>query len=716
MKKLLMRKHIIFFITGFIFQAIWSQNGRMIIPSEMSNDLISIMQEMGSKLTADNIYNPDKTSINDAVIQFNGGCTGEIISPKGLILTNHHCGYGAIQSHSTFEHNYVKDGFWSQSLEEELPNPGMYVTFVRKIEDVTTQVLAGVDNLTDEQVKKSTIQQNINRLKKTLPKEDWQEIEIKSFFDGNSYYAFTVENYKDIRLVAAPPSSIGKFGADTDNWMWPRHSGDFSVFRIYADKNNRPAEYSPDNVPYQTDAYLKISIKPKKAGDFFLIYGFPGRTQEYLPAVAVQQKVEIINPARIKTRKIVLDIMKSYMEKNDTIKLQYTAKYARIANYWKKWIGENQGIKRAGAIDRKKNFEKYFLSQIDVLKMDNEYKNIFNSFDKLYQQNRDIELARNYFIEIFYLNNDLFKRAFALYNLKQTYLQEGKESYKKLRKKYAERLAGSFKNYNTEVDKDIFVALMNLYAKKMPEKYKNTTIKSGDIKTLATNIYQNSVLNNPETLNKLLKKKPKKFIEIINKDAGYTFTEKFIDDYYQKISPDYQEIRSKINSLQKIYMKGIQQVMNNKPLYPDANGTLRISYGVIKGYEPRDAVYYYPISHVKGIIEKYIPGDYEFDVSKKLINLYKNKDFKPYSNTGEMPVNFLGTAHTTGGNSGSPVINKEGELIGINFDRVWEGTMSDLYYDQKICRNIMVDINYVLFVIDKIGNNKRLIDEMNIIK
>ena len=711
-----MRKKILYLLAVIIFQNVWGQNNRMIIPSEISNDAFVRMKEMGFKLTVDDIYSPDKTSMNDAVIQFNGGCTGEIVSPKGLILTNHHCGYGAIQSHSTFEHNYVKDGFWSQSFEEELPNPGMYVTFVRKIEDVTSQVLSGIDENASDSEKQSIIQKNINRIKNSLPKKDWQEIEIKSFFDGNSYYAFTIENYKDIRLVAAPPSSIGKFGADTDNWMWPRHTGDFSIFRIYADKNNRPAEYSPDNVPYQTDAFFKISTKPKHGGDFFLVYGFPGRTQEYLPATAVEQKVEILNPARIQTRKTVLDIMKSYMSKNDTIKLKYTAKYARIANYWKKWIGENQGIKRAKAIEKKKEFEKYFLSQVDALKMDADYKNIFEKFDKLYQQNKDIELARNYFIEIFYLNNDLFKRAFLLYNLKQTFNNQGKSAFTTLQKKYADRLAGSFKNYDSNVDKNIFVALMNLYSEKMPEKYKKKSLNPDYIGILANIIYQKSVLNNPKALKKLLKKNPKKFIKIINEDSGYTFAEKFINDYYQKIAPDYQLIRSKINNLQKKYMKGIQQVMGNRPLYPDANGTLRISYGTINGYEPRDAVYYYPISHVRGIIEKYIPGDYEFDVPQKLLELYKNKDFKPYSNTGDMPVNFLGTAHTTGGNSGSPAINKEGYLIGINFDRVWEGTMSDLYYDPKICRNIMVDINYVLFIIDKIGNDKRLIDEMIIKK
>ncbi len=696
-----------------VIQTITAQNSRMIIPSELTREALGEMKEMGSQLSGLDIYNPNQNSINDAVIQFNGGCTGEIVSPKGLILTNHHCGYGAIQSHSTFEHNYIKDGFWSKSYEEELPNPGMYVTFVRKIEDVTHQILSGITDDMDENIKQSVIQKNIEKFKKNYPKKDWQDIRIKAFYDGNKYYAFTEENYKDIRLVGAPPSSIGKFGADTDNWMWPRHSGDFSIFRIYADKNNRPAEYSPDNVPYQTDAYFKISIKNKNPGDFFLIYGFPGRTQEYLPAVAVQQKVDVINPARIETRKKALDVMKSYMTQNDTVKLQYTAKFARIANYWKKWIGESTGIKKTHAIDKKKKFEDYFLSQVKAKNMDPSYLTIFDWFDKLYQQNKDVELARNYFIEIVYLNNDLLKRSFDLYRLKNLYESKGKEAFKTKAKSLQKKVAGSFKNYNEQVDKDLFKTLIQLYIEKMPEKYKNKNFENLNVNELADNIYQNSILNQPKELEKLYQKNPKKFIKIINNDPGYQFAAQLISDYYTKIAPDYNDIRSHINQTQRKYMKGIIQALDKLP-YPDANGTLRISYGVIKGYEPRDAVYYYPISHVKGIIEKYIPGDYEFDVPQKLIELYEKKDYQPYSDTGEMPVNFLGTAHTTGGNSGSPAINKEGDLIGINFDRVWEGTMSDLYYDQKISRNIMVDIKYVLFIIDKLGNDKRLIEEMKI--
>ena len=701
----------VLFIIGS--QLLTAQKSRMIIPSEITRETISEMQEMGFKLNAKDIYDPSATSMNDAVIQFNGGCTGEIVSPKGLLLTNHHCGYGAIQSHSTFEHNYVQDGFWAKEMKDELPNPGMYVTFVRKIVEVTHDVLSGVTEGMDENIKKSLIQKNINKLQKELPKEDWQEIEVKSFYDGNKYFAFTLENYNDIRLVGAPPSSIGKFGADTDNWMWPRHSGDFSMFRIYADKNNRPAAYSPDNVPYQTDAYFKISIKEKRAGDFFLIYGFPGRTQEYLPAVAVQQKVEVINPARIHTRELALNVMKGYMHKNDTIKLKYTAKFARIANYWKKWIGESQGIRKAKAIDKKKAFEKEFLQMVKDNKMDESYLSIFDQFDELYKENEDVELARNYFVEIAYLNNDLLKRAFALYNLQNLYQSKGKEAFKEMQAKYVKRVDGSFKNYDAGVDKDIFVTLMQLYVKKMPEKYQN--IKLDHIEQTADDIYENSILNNQKELTRIYQKNPKKFNKILSDDVGYQFAKQLIDNYYNHISPDYESIRTKINKLQRKYMRGIIQSMPKAP-YPDANGTMRISYGVISGYEPKDAVYYYPFSHLKGVVEKYIPGDYEFDVPKQLIDLYDARDFKPYSNSGMMPVDFLGTAHTTGGNSGSPAINKEGELIGINFDRVWEGTMSDLYYDKKICRNIMVDIRYVLFIIDKMGKSNRLIKEMEINK
>jgi hypothetical protein len=429
----------------------------------------------------------------------------------------------------------------------------------------------------------------------------------------------------------------------------------------------------------------------------------------------VQQKVEVINPARIETRKRTLDVLKSFMSKNDTIKLQYTAKYARISNYWKKWIGESSGIKKTKAIKKKKDFEKYFTEQVKQKKLDPSYLGLFNRFEQLYQENKDIELARNYLIEIAYLNNDLLHRAFNLYRLQNLYETKGKETFKKKAKEYKKSVSGSFKNYNGKVDKEIFKTLIKLYIEKMPVKYRNNEITKINIDQTANKIYSESVLNSKEKLENLYQKNPKKFNKILSDDPGYQFAKLLISDYFHKILPDYQYIRVKINRTQKKYIKGIIQAIDKK-LYPDANGTLRVSYGNIAGYEPRDAVYYYSVSHLKGVIEKYKPGDYEFDVPEKLINLYHKKDYRPYSKSDFMPVNFIGTAHTPGGNSGSPAINKEGELIGINFDRVWEGTMSDLYYDKKISRNIMVDIKYVLFIIDKFANAKRLINEMNFTK
>ena len=716
--KLKMRKTnklLLLLLLSFISNLTIAQNIRMVIPSKVDKGMEMEMKEMGSNLSAKDIYNPDASSINDAVIQFNGGCTGEIVSPQGLIFTNHHCGYGAIQSHSTFEHNYVKDGFWAKDFKDELANPGMYVTFVRKIIDVTDQVLKGVRTGMDESIKKNILQKNIKEVKKTIPKKSWQEIQIRPFYDGNKYFAFVIENFKDIRLVGAPPASIGKFGADTDNWMWPRHTGDFSIFRIYADKNNRPAEYSPDNVPYKTDSYFKISLKGVQPGDFFLVYGFPGRTQEYLPSIAVEQKVNIINPARIEIREKALKEMDRFMQKNDTIKLKYTAKYARISNYWKKWIGETQGIKKSGAIEKKKAFEENFLKEAKEKGLDESYQNIFNEFEDVYKQITSPELARNYFIETFYLNNDLLKRALLLYNLENIYETKGKDAYKKTSLKIYKQIGSTFNNYDSEVDKEVFKTLMKLYQQKMPEKYLNSELKGKEIDEFAERIYQNSILNNKTQLEKVLKKNPKKFLKTIQDDEAYIFAKKIIENYYRKISPDYTELRNKAKELQKKYVTGIIKTSDNLP-DPDANGTLRFSYGIVQGYEPRDAVYYFPISHLKGVMEKYIPGDYEFDVPQKLIELYKKKDYAPYSTTGKMPVNFLGSAHTTGGNSGSPAINKEGELVGINFDRVWEGTMSDLYYDKKISRNIMVDIRYILFIIDKYANAERLINELQIQK
>lgn len=688
--------------------------GGMWIPSLLEGMNETEMQQLGSKMTAEDIYSVNKSSLKDAVVHFNGGCTSEVISPNGLLLTNHHCGYGAIQSHSSVEHDYLKDGFWAMNKSEELPNPGMTVTFIKRIDDVTNEVFDGVTDTMDEVSKMKIIQKNISKITKTAQKEDWQNAFVKSFYKGNQYLMFITEVFKDIRLVGAPPSSIGKFGADTDNWMWPRHTGDFSMFRIYANADNKPAEYSKDNVPYTPKHYLPISLDGVKEGDFTLVFGFPGRTNEYLPSVAVNQIVNVLNPAKIEIRDNALKIVDGFMRKDEAIKIKYASKYASIANYWKKWIGEDQGIKRTKGIEKKQELEKEFSKEVEAKDLVG-YQSLLPDFEQLYKEIEKVALARDYWIEVAYRNVELLNSTFRAFQLEQAYKRGGVDAFEKARKNLLESFKGKYKNYSAEVDKPVFEKLVGLYAKNVPSQYVPENMKQNNMNTLATAIYATTKFTSFDGAKELLTGTPEEVIENLNEDSAYVFGKELHTLFYNTIEPTYQQINLKIAAVQKKYMKALMEVFPNKRFFPDANGTLRVTYGQVKGYEPRDAVYYEPVSHLKGVIEKYVPGDYEFDVSQKLQQLYKSKDFGQYGENGKMPVDFLGTNHTTGGNSGSPAIDAEGNLIGLNFDRVWEGTMSDYNYDADICRNIMVDIRYVLFIIDKYAGATNLINEMTLV-
>ncbi len=688
--------------------------GGMWIPSLLAGINESEMQQLGSKMTAEDIYSVNKSSLKDAVPHFNGGCTSEVISPSGLLLTNHHCGYGAIQSHSSVNHDYLKNGFWAMNKSEELPNPEMTVTFIVRMDDVTKAVFNGVSDTMDEASKMKIINQNVSKIAKNAQKETWQNAYVKSFYKGNQYLLIVTEVFKDIRLVGAPPSSIGKFGADTDNWMWPRHTGDFSMFRIYADANNRPAGYSENNVPYTPKHYLPISLDGVKEGDFTLVFGFPGRTNEYLPSVAVNQIVNILNPAKIKIRANALKIVDSFMRKDENIKIKYASKYASIANYWKKWIGEDQGIKKSKGIEKKQALEKEFSKEVEAKDLVG-YKSILSDFEQLYKEIEKVALARDYWIEVAYRNVELLNSTFKAFQLEQAYSRGGVAAFERRRASVLKSFKGKYKNYSAEVDKPVFEKLVGLYAKNVPAEYVPDNIKQNDMATLATAIYATTKLTSLKGAEELLTGSPEEVIKKLNEDSAYVFGKELHTLFYNTIEPTYQQLNLKITAVQKEYMKALMQVFPNKRFFPDANGTLRVTYGQVKGYSPRDAVYYEPVSHLKGVMEKYIPGDYEFDVSKKLQQLYKSKDFGKYGEDGKMPVDFLGTNHTTGGNSGSPAIDAEGNLIGLNFDRVWEGTMSDYNYDAAICRNIMVDIRYVLFIIDKYAGATNLIDEMTLV-
>ncbi|WP_066222137.1 S46 family peptidase [Formosa haliotis] len=684
----------------FLFLAIQvsAQQGGMWIPSLLQGMNENDMQALGSKLSAKDIYDVNHSSLKDAIGHFNGGCTSEVISKKGLLLTNHHCGFGQIQSHSSLEHDYLKDGFWAENYEDELPNNGLYVEFIVRIEDVTTQVLEGVTDTMTAKEKQAKTDGNSNRIQSAVTKEAWQDTKIKSFFKGNQYFLFVTERFNDIRLVGAPPTSIGKFGSDTDNWVWPRHTGDFSLFRIYADKKNRPAAYSKDNVPYKPKHFLPVSLDGISEGDFTLVFGFPGTTQEYLPAAAIKEITEDLNPSNIAIREAALKVIDAQMKASDEIRIQYASKQARIANAWKKWIGENLGIKKSNAIAKRKEAEAEFTKALKKKNLESQYGHLLPELEKQYEAFAPIDIKRNNFVEIFVRTNELMGMMFRLSQMENAAIN-GDDAFNVARESTKNRIKSVLKDFNVDVDQGVFEAIMPFYTDNVDPS-----------------IYKHTAFTNLESANAILDSAPGDFIEKLNADPAYAYAKPFIIEFYTKIEPEFQEKNTAINALETEYMKALMEVVPNERYYPDANSTLRVTYGQVRGYAPRDAVYYEPVSYLDGVMEKYIPGDYEFDVPQKLQDLYTSKDFGRYADAnGKLPVCFLGTNHTTGGNSGSPAIDAHGNLIGLNFDRVWEGTMSDMNYDPEICRNIMVDVRYVLFVIDKYAGATRLIKEMKLV-
>ncbi len=699
----------------FIFIQVNAQQGGMWIPSLLKGMNESEMKKLGMKISAEDIYSINHSSLKDAVPQFDGGCTAEVISDKGLILTNHHCGFDAIQNHSSVAHDYLTDGFWAYKMAEELPNKDMVVTFVVRIEDITTKVMEGVTSLSSEQDKQKKIQQNISALTQSLPKESWQENSIKTFFDGNQYLLFVTETYRDIRLVGAPPSCIGKFGSDTDNWVWPRHTGDFSLFRIYADKNNRPADYSVDNVPYKPKYFFPISIKGIKENDFTMVMGYPGRTQEYLPSFAVEQIMNTLNPAKIEVRDAALKVQDGFMRKDNAIKIQYASKYAGIANYWKKWIGETKGLKKSNAIAIKQQFEKDFQEKVIKAEKQAAYGNLLSDFEKNYSEIKDYALARDLFTEVALRNSELLQNGYRLYQLEQVLKTKGEQAFTDRKNILSKGIIDFYKDYNVAVDKNVFERLIAIYVKSLPSQFLPNEFKNLNVSELTNTIYATTKLTKLENFRNLVEGDTKSVIEKINADKGYQVLKAMADAHTKNVLPKYDELNLKNSATQRTYMKAILELFPNNRIFPDANSTLRVTYGKVKGYKPNDGITYEPFTYLDGVMEKYVPDDYEFNVPKKLIDLYNTKDYGVYGVKGKMPVAFIATNHTTGGNSGSPALDAEGNLIGLNFDRVWEGTMSDIFYSPEICRNIMVDIRYVLFIVDKYANAENLIKELKII-
>ena len=630
----------------------------MWLPSLISQR-IADMQAKGLQLQADDLYSVNHASLKDAICLFGGGCTGEVVSDEGLLFTNHHCGYGYIQKHSSVEHDYLKDGFWAMNKGQELPNPGLTVKFLERMEDVTAAVLKGVKEKMTETQKSAMIKKNIEALvKKETDAAKGLVAQVNSLYYGNQYFLYVFREYRDVRLVGAPPSSIGKFGGETDNWMWPRHTGDFSIFRIYAGPDGLPADYSPENVPYRPKKSFEISRQGVGEGDFTFVYGCPGSTQEYVHSALVRYVADVSDPEKIALRTTRLQLMKKYMDQSQAVRIQYSSKYASVANAWKKWQGEAKGLAKNRIADKKQDYEARF----EEWARGGRYEGVTKRLEQLYA-------ARN-----------PVYRAYEYYN-------ETVRSIEKL--KMAGGRPVDRKDYFLPIDEETFVAMMEAFDKALDDSYKPAYFLEKRALYGSIEAWKDAVFASEEEARALASA---------------------LDDFYARVLvPQVNSLEQAITETYHLYMQGQMAFEPQKAFYPDANLTLRIAYGSVAGYRPVDAVYYNPVSTLKGIIEKDNPEIFDYNIPQELRDIYSAGGYE------DQPVCFLATNHTTGGNSGSPVLNARGQLVGINFDRVWEGTMSDLAFDPEICRNISLDVRYLLFIVEEIGHAAYLLDEMNII-
>ena len=686
------------------------------IPLHLAEYNIAEMQSLGCKMSAEEIYSNEQPSLKDAVLWFNGGCTGSVISDQGLVLTNHHCGYSAIQSHSSVDRDLLTDGYWASSKDDELMNDNLEVTFIRRIEPVTDEY-----QQMEEQGKSSkTI---TDMLLKKYRREAHYDGFIKDFYGGNKQYLFITETFEDIRLVGAPPSSIGKFGADTDNWMWPRHSGDFALFRIYADKNGKPAKPSEDNVPWSPRRVMKVSLQGVDEGDFTMVFGFPGRTQSKLTSHAVEFIQNKLNPMRIEMRSEVLDVYDKYMRDDKSTFIKYASKQSRVSNAWKKWIGQNRGLKRLNALDKKEKMEQEFTEWVNA-KPDRQakYGQLLQGFESYYERANEVEFALNTFFETFW-RVESFRFAFSLNKVAQQPDDLSDEQENELEGFVRQRGMGHFKNYIPEIDQEVCTMMLDGYAKYMPKKYRMDYLVDrldgkfgGSAQEYSAWLFKKSELDNFEDYGNLLGKRPKRMGRKIRKDPIYELAKSAVDIYREQILPDRQALGAELDSLNQLWYAALMQMQDaDRPFYPEANSTMRVSYGQSEDYDAYDAVTYQSFSTIEGVMEKQDTTVKEFTVAPKLIDLYESEDYGQYADDdGTLHVNFIASNHTSGGNSGSPVIDAHGALIGLNFDRNWEGTMSDIIYDKSLVRNISVDIRYILFIIDKYGGANHLIEEMSL--
>ena len=701
-----------------------ADEGMWLLQMMQEQHLIDRLKAQGLLLETEDIYSPNSVSLKDAVGIFGRGCTGEIISPDGLILTNHHCGYDAIQQHSSVEHDYLRDGFWAKSRQEELPTPGLTFRFVERIVDVTDKVNADIKaGKVKEEITFTTNYLNAlahaEMVQSDLRGKPGISAQALPFYAGNKYYVIFLKTYSDVRMVAAPPSSIGKFGGETDNWMWPRHTCDFSVFRIYANANGEPAAYSPNNVPLKAKKHLAISLKGIEEGDYAMIMGFPGSTNRYLTQSEVKQRMTASNEPRIRIRGARQGVLKTEMYANDKIRIQYASKYASSSNYWKNSIGMNKAIIDNKVLETKAEQEARF-AQYDKETGNEAYAKVVSQIDALIEKANPIVYQYNCFNEILRNGIEFSIPSNNLDSLRAALVSKDKEGIQK----YSEKLRIAFshihnKDYDHEVDRKVAKVLLPLYAEmveadQLPAFY--ATIQGrfkGNYDAYVDELYDNSIYASEANLNKFLKKPT---VKAIDNDL----MKAFIEAKYEignKLIKAYNEAHQGIDLLHKTYVRGLCDMYAPEPKAPDANFTLRLTYGNVKPYDPKDGVSYKYYTTLKGVMEKEDPTNPEFVVPGKLKELYEAKDYGQYAlANGELPTCFLTTNDITGGNSGSPVINGNGELIGCAFDGNWESLSGDINFDHNLQRCIAVDIRYVLFIIDKFGGCKHLIDEMTIHK
>ena len=681
---------------------------------------IGKMTELGLKLSAEDIYSLNKASIKDAVVSI-PGCTGEIVSSQGLLLTNHHCGYDYIQEHSSVDHDYLRDGFWAMSKEEELPNPGMYANFLIRIEDVTDQVLANVKTGMSEQDRSSAINEARSAIQAKAANGTNYRATISDFYGGNYFYLLVYERYTDVRFVGAPPSSIGKFGFDTDNWEWPRHTGDFSVFRVYSGPDGKPAPYSKDNIPLKPKYWLPVSIKDLNKGDYAMILGYPGRTRRYATSFEVDELLKITNPNRIKIRGVRQEILMADMQADEKVNIQYASKYSESSNYWKYSIGQNAGLERLNVKAKKLLIEDQFNTWV-VANPDRKakYGEALNMIRTSIEGRAEYQNARQYISECFDQGCEILSLNMIASTLVNALKAENSGQVIDLMNRFRSYISSFYKDYNPPTDQKAMKAMLKLYRNDVPVKfhpdfYVNIVDKKfkGDIDKYVDDLFARSVFSSEAKLSAFLEKP---VLKTIVNDPVYLEASS-ISEISSEVSKGLSQFSGNLAAGQRLWIAALKEMMPDKTLYPDANSTMRLTYGTIQDYDPKDAVTYQYYTTLQGVVDKYKPGDYEFDLPQRLIDLNNKKEFGRYASPkGYMPVCFLTTNDITGGNSGSPVMNGNGELIGLAFDGNWEAMSSDIAYETELQRTIAVDIRYVLWIMDVYAGAGHLVDEMTIVK